>query len=303
MAKVTIIPKQQRGPSHRGRVMIDTFRGVVRIRKWPKKRGPPKSEAQRFWVDWFKQANHLAKYADPLTQIAAIELTRGTGWYPRDVILKAMRGRLYWFTGADGWRYYPMAAIGDISEALDVLAQSVGSVLVRAADRWRTPDPGSINDVLTLIGTPAIPIWKAPTGGGGFSGGALVTRLSNLAVAASTTVMVPFDSELYDTDGIHDNVTNPSRLTVPTGTTWIRLTGNVRWNASMSCGLDFRKNGAWSPGIGYASIDKARGIQTMSPILAVVAGDYFELAAANGTSASKTILQDTDIPSFSMALL
>jgi len=36
------IPRAQRYPSLRGRVMIDTVRGVLRVRKWPKKRGTPK---------------------------------------------------------------------------------------------------------------------------------------------------------------------------------------------------------------------------------------------------------------------
>lgn len=147
--------------------MIDTVRGVLRVRKWPKKRGTPKSPLQRWWNDWFRQANLLAKYADGMTQARAIALTKGTGLYPRDIILKAMRGRLYIFHDENGKVWYPMAAIQDISDSLDVLAQNIGSVLVRATDRWRAPPTGNVNDVLTYKGGAAPPIWQAPATAGG----------------------------------------------------------------------------------------------------------------------------------------
>lgn len=148
--------------------MVDTVRGVLRVRKWPRKRGTPKSALQRWWNDWFRQANLLAKYADPMSQARAIELTKGSGLYPRDVLLKAMRGTLYTWRDDTGWTWYSMAAIGDISESLDVLAQTIGSVLVRATDRWRAPPPGNINDVLTYKGAALPPIWapaSAPSSG------------------------------------------------------------------------------------------------------------------------------------------
>lgn len=165
MAILRGVPRFKRGPSFRGRIMIDTFRGVLRVRKWPKKRGRPRSAKQRFWVDWFVQANRLAKYADGMSLARAIEMTKGSGLYPRDVLLMAMRGRLYTWSTPDGWRWYSMAAKGDISESFDILAQTVGSVLVRAVDLWRPPPPGALNDVLTYKGNLTSPVWQAPGGG------------------------------------------------------------------------------------------------------------------------------------------
>ncbi len=167
MAIIRTIPRKGRRPALTGRLMIDTVRGVLRVRKWPKKRGKPKSALQRFWVDWFRQANRLAKYADGMSQARAIEMTKGSGMYPRDVLLKAMRGRLYFWTTPDGWKWYSMAAIGDISESLDVLAQTVGDVLVRAADRWRAPPTGILGDVLTNKGPGNPAAWATPAGPGG----------------------------------------------------------------------------------------------------------------------------------------
>lgn len=139
--------------------MIDTVRGVLRVRKWPKKRGTPTSTRQLFWIDWFRQANRLAKYVDAASAYRAIELTAKSGLYPRDLLLAAMRGRLYHWADETGWKWYSMAAIGDISESLDVLAQTVGDVLVRAADRWRAPPPGNLDDVLLNKGPGNAPAW------------------------------------------------------------------------------------------------------------------------------------------------
>ncbi len=161
------IPRNRRMPSLRNVVMIDTVRGVLRVRKWPKKRGTPRSALQRWWIDWFRQANILAKYVDGASQALAIAMTKGSGLYPRDVLLKAMRGRLYHFTDQDGNKWFPMAGIQDISDTLDMLAQTVGSVLVRAVDRWRAagPDVPAIGDALTYQGPTTPPIWTAPGAG------------------------------------------------------------------------------------------------------------------------------------------
>lgn len=176
--------------------MVDTVRGVLRVRKWPKKRGTPKSASQRFWIDWFTQANRLAKYVDAASAIRAIELTAKSGLYPRDVLLAAMRGRLYHWVDETGWKWYSMAAIGDISESLDVLAQQIGSVLVRATDRWRSPPPGALDDVLTYKGDALPPVWQAPGGGGG----SVQEDLAGTPIVCDDTVsQYDFDVSSYNT--------------------------------------------------------------------------------------------------------
>jgi len=77
-----------------------------------------------------------------------------------------MRGRLYTWIDSTGWQWYPVAAIEDVSKTLDVLAQTVGSILVRATDRWRAPVAGTINDVLTYKGATTPPVWQTPSAGG-----------------------------------------------------------------------------------------------------------------------------------------
>jgi len=167
MAKARGTPKRQKPANFTGRLMVDTVRGVLRVRKWPRKRGKPTHATTIFWNEWFTEANLLTKYVDAATMRRAIQMTTGTPQYPRDVILAAMRGRLYSWADENGWKWFPMAAINDISESLDVLGQTIGDVLVRATDRWRPPPAGSVDDVLTYKGPLTPPVWQSPGGGGG----------------------------------------------------------------------------------------------------------------------------------------
>lgn len=82
--------------------MVDTLRGQMRIRAWPRKRGRPKHPFTRLWNDWFRDANALAKRADGHAHAAAIELTKGTGLYPRDIMLRAMSKGLIDFVDENG---------------------------------------------------------------------------------------------------------------------------------------------------------------------------------------------------------
>ncbi len=190
MATLKGIVRGKKSESLSNSIMVDTVRGVLRVRKWPRKRGTPTSERQLYWINWFKQANLLAKYVDAASMIRAIQLTKGSGMYPRDVLLKAMRGRLYTWQDQSGKVWYPMAAVQDISESLDVLAQAMGSVLVRAADRWRAPPVGADGMVLTHRGVDDPPEWRAPAGGGGISSEAIL----------GTPIVVDGTKSFYDID-------------------------------------------------------------------------------------------------------
>lgn len=98
--------------------------------------------------------------------------------------------------------------------------------------------------------------------------------------------MVAWDTENIDTDGIWA-AGNPKRLTVPSGITKVRLRASIVMNGSAVAGQllgSFQKNtetgatggsfsfdGARQSGTGFAS----NYINMESPVLSVVAGDYF----------------------------
>jgi len=81
---------KQRYPAFQGRLIYDTWRGQQRVRSWPRKRGPSGTPQQIQQRQWFKAANALAKKVAPSQMATAIEATRNTGLYPRDIIVRAM---------------------------------------------------------------------------------------------------------------------------------------------------------------------------------------------------------------------
>jgi hypothetical protein len=90
MAKTRSIPEVAMYPRLKEQLIIDSFRGQVRIRKWPRKRGKPKSPAQLASIRAFTEANRLAKLADASQFASAIKLVKNSGLYPRDVMVSAM---------------------------------------------------------------------------------------------------------------------------------------------------------------------------------------------------------------------
>lgn len=81
-------------PGFTDRIMVDTFRGKVRVRKWPEKRGRPKSERVRAQNDWFRDVNKLASRAPGTQMASAIAITKNSGLYPRDILIRMMAGNL-----------------------------------------------------------------------------------------------------------------------------------------------------------------------------------------------------------------
>jgi hypothetical protein len=116
---------------------------------------------------------------------------------------------------------------------------------------------------------------------------AMVKKAADQTAADYTTAAnIAWDSEVYDTDGIHDNASNNSRLTVPAGVSYVKVGGTVA-TGSVVLGSEFNmlllKNGSssfdgsvrqvfegptttLSPGGSFAS-----GAIPVSP------GDYFEI--------------------------
>jgi len=72
------------------RVVVCTVRGQYYVRKWPKKRGTPTDPVQLSRIKRFGDANRLAKFVRGGWWKQAIEQAKGTGLYPRDILVQAM---------------------------------------------------------------------------------------------------------------------------------------------------------------------------------------------------------------------
>ena len=96
---------------------------------------------------------------------------------------------------------------------------------------------------------------------------------------------VAFDAESYDATGMHDNVTNNSRITIAQ-TGQYRLNGKLRTSTNTSLGAKFAVNGTalaetemWAGFAASAYADVA-----IDTTVALVAGQYVELLAATTTA-------------------
>jgi hypothetical protein len=128
--------------------------------------------------------------------------------------------------------------------------------------------------------------------------GALVLKAADQTTANYTAgALVAWDEESYDVGGWHDNVTNNTRLTVPAGVTRVRLNLSLLITAisgDVFVQVLLYKNGAIVDGGGSLLADAAglayRGGLT-SAVLAVTAGDYFEVHLTVETDTSVTVAE------------
>jgi hypothetical protein len=121
--------------------------------------------------------------------------------------------------------------------------------------------------------------WAAPAAASFV--GCLLTKTDDQSIANATLTKISFDSEVFDTDGFHDNSTNNTRITIPSGKggkyqfnyqqRWSSNNNGVRWAGIYINNVE----GATltrSPFAPSASL-----IYNGSVVLDLVATDYVEL--------------------------
>ena len=122
---------------------------------------------------------------------------------------------------------------------------------------------------------------QGPSGSGSFSGSMIQIDADTNGNYSSSTP-VPFDSAVFDDGGWFDGLA-PTRLTVPTGVSYVRIVGNIRLSnfGSGYLRVDVLKNGDVEFIGGAGNINQA---STSGPVCStstgwvpVTAGDYFEL--------------------------
>jgi len=103
---------------------------------------------------------------------------------------------------------------------------------------------GANGTLLTADSTESLGLkWAAPAGSTFV--GAMAFRASGQTLTNNTQTTMNFTSEQYDTNGFHDNSTNPNRLTIPAGKTgyylvnlFIAFEGNASGTRSSAIYLD-----------------------------------------------------------------
>ena len=160
---------------------------------------------------------------------------------------------------------------------------------------------GSTSNVLTVAG--GVPTWAAPAGGGSTFAGVSLYQSSGQSVSNSTDTTLNWNSEDYDTDSFHDNSTNTSRITIPSGKAGYYLfTLSLRYTSGNTGErvVKLKKNGS-----DYNIVVLQAGSEKPSNILSIQANaavtDYFEIIVFQNNGGSLTI--DTTQTKFQAAFL
>lgn len=126
--------------------------------------------------------------------------------------------------------------------------------------------------------------WVAIGGGGAatFVGCAVKKITTAQTLSNATFTAITFNSEDFDTDAFHDNATNNSRITIPTGKGgYYLLTGQISYKDSATGirGVRIYKNGTYlaSPSLMAGASASSYTVVNFSQIVSSVATDYFEI--------------------------
>lgn len=160
-------------------------------------------------------------------------------------------------------------------------AVTIGAAAV--AGTWTLTLPANDGDsgqVLQTNGS-GVTSWVAPSGGGSTFSSVLAYPSAATNIIATTWTSIPLNTEDHDDNSIHDNATNNTRFTVPSGATRCTFSGAAQF-ATSSTGLRYGRylrNGAtaYQPSVVVPSSGDFATVMLPTMTLSVTAGDYFEM--------------------------
>ena len=145
---------------------------------------------------------------------------------------------------------------------------------------------GSTGQVLTVAA--GVPSWATPATSSLV--GCQVKFASDYTIATGTNTVIPFTAEEFDTNTFHDNTTNNSRITIPTGQGGYYLVyGMLCFDASATGvrNLDLKKNGSYLWETSGTPAASSKISLPISIILNLAAADYLELSAYQTSGANR----------------
>lgn len=187
------------------------------------------------------------------------------------------------------------AAIRTLGSSIDTTTKNLnpettlGDIAYRSATantNTRLPI-GSTGQVLTVAA--GVPSWATPASGSTFVGCSL-SKSAAQSISNATWTLITWNQENYDTDSFHDNSTNNTRITIPSGKSGKYLIAANLYTPANSAGsrlLKYTKNGTDSY---YGNWGPASAVHSTSivgsQVFNLTAGDYIEVAIYQDTGTS-----------------
>ena len=149
---------------------------------------------------------------------------------------------------------------------------------------------GSTGQVLTVAG--GLPSWATPASGTPSFVGCSLTKTGDQSTSNNTLTNITWDSELFDTSGFHDNSTNNTRITIPSGKAGKYLFISVITWAANSSGYResrFTKN---NNAVAYYNIPPTSSGEPSTVAIAILdlaVGDYIETKVEQSSGGSLNV--------------
>jgi hypothetical protein len=188
-----------------------------------------------------------------------------------------------------------------MATAIDAKGDLIGGT---GADAFARLAIGANGTVLTADSAETTGMkWAAASGGTPTFVGCFIYGTANQTISNATVTTVPFGAENFDSDGFHDNATNNSRITIPTGKGGKYLV--VAQSAFAANLTGFRqtrilKNGT-AVQISVANNNASNTVDlqnNISYILSLAAADYIEMAVYQSSGGNLTLSNTNDNETF-----
>jgi hypothetical protein len=193
-----------------------------------------------------------------------------------------------------------------ITNSMATAIDAKGDLVVgTGADTFARLAVGTNTYILTADSAEATGLkWAAPAGGVTFVGCGLKAT-GEQTINNSTETLVTWDDENFDSNGFHDNSTNNSRITIPSGKSgYYQVNYRGRWDDSTTGTrqLRLRKNGTDIARIDCQPGNTFPGSQ-FADIFYLAATDYIQVVAYQESGSNILLRKTSGQGTFSVALV
>lgn len=140
-------------------VRADPYRGYV-AESWPHKYDRTVGQAYQNYkqLEW-KTAGQWSASPSALDHTNGVALSAGSNMVWRDIIMKAIYGRLYTLTSSTGLAFYMSRDVDPNPQlVLDLVTDEVGDLLIRTVNGWMGLSPGNPGQVIAMEA--GLPAWS-----------------------------------------------------------------------------------------------------------------------------------------------